>query len=195
MTETGIVALVGVAATLLSGLGAAWLTNRSTRQRDLDHRASLVQAEIRALIVEILMAARKWGGAIGGIGGALAFSTSRQDFQRAFPRYLSEPGSDFQQAGDRLQQGLTDAKLRIEEGPLADVIEAMSNVMLRWWDDVLEEMSRDLDGEHPLVDRRLELSATYVKQWSDLVRTLEETARFELPRIDTPVNSRRERVH
>lgn len=197
MTETGVVALVGVTATLLSGLGAAWLTNRSTRQRDLDRRAALEQAEIRALIVSALMAARRWGGTIGGIGGALAFAESKQNFQRAFPEYLTSAGSgaEFQDSGDELHRALTEAKLRLEAGALAEAVDAMYALMLRWWQDVLEAMSVDIESESPSVQHRLDLSARYMKQWSDMVTTLEEAARVELPRLSVPGTPPVRRAH
>ncbi len=185
MSETGIVALVGVVATLLSGLGAAWLTNRSARQRDLDQRASVLQGEIRGLIVGILMAARGWGGATAGIATGLALSTSKEQFSKNLLDLLnnSTSGKDFTRYGDDLQTKLTDAKLLVFEGPLAGVIDAMNTAMLEWWNAVLSPMQDDLKSASPSQRVRMNLANTHSGDWQALIRTLEETARVEIPRM------------
>lgn len=188
MTETGIVALVGVVTTLLSGLGAAWLTNRSARQRDLDQRASLLQGEIRALIVGILMTARGWGGSTAGLATGLALSTSKEQFSKNLLDLLnnSTSGKDFTRYGDELQTKLTDAKLLLAEGPLADVIDAMNAAMLRWWNEVLSPMQDNLMSTSPSQQARLKLATAHSEDWQALIRTLEETARIEIPRLNLP---------
>lgn len=186
MTETGIVALVGVVATLLSGLGAAWLTNRSARQRDLDQRASVMQGEIRGLIVGILMAARGWGGATAGISTGLALSTSKEQFSKNLLDLLNDStsGKDFIRYGDELQTKLTDAKLLVPGGPLAEVIDAMNAAMLEWWNAVLSPMQDNLASTSPNQHVRMKLATVHSEEWQALIRTLEETARVEIPRLD-----------
>lgn len=186
MTETGIVALVGVVATLLSGLGAAWLTNRSGRQRDLDQRAALLQGEIRALIVGILMTARGWGGATAGIATGLALSTSKEQFSKNLLDLLnnSTSGKDFARYGDDLQTKLTDAKLLLPEGPLVGVIDTMNAAMLAWWNDVLSPMQDNLTSASSNQQTRMKLGTVHSEDWQALIRTLEETARIEIPRLN-----------
>lgn len=186
MTETGIVALVGVVATLLSGLGAAWLTNRSARQRDLDQRASVVRGELRGLIVSILMAARGWGGATAGMATGLALSTSKEQFSKNLLDLLnnSNSGKDFTRYGDELQTRLTDAKLLVPAGPLAEVIDAMNAAMLGWWNAVLSPMQDNLGSTSPNQQVRVKLATAHSDDWQALIRTLEETARIEIPRMD-----------
>lgn len=195
MTETGVVALVGVLATLISGLGAAWLTNRSSRQRDIDQRMSLMQAEIRGLIVNTLVAARGWAGAVAGISTALAGATSKEQFQSQLTDLLtnSKPGKDFDLYGPELHTRLTEARLRIADGALADSVDEMNTVMLSWWDEVITPMREDLTSEHPSLFDRVQLSSQYVKRYSAALRTLEETARVELPHLGRV--SPRGRVH
>lgn len=186
MTETGIVALVGVVATLLSGLGAAWLTNRSGRQRDLDQRAAVLQGEIRALVVGILTAARGWGGSTTGLATGLALSTSKEQFSKSLLDLLnnSTSGKDFTRYGDDLQTKLTDAKLLVAEGPLADVIDAMNTAMLEWWNDVLSPMQDNLTSASPNQQARLQLATAHSEDWQSLIRSLEKTARIEIPRLN-----------
>jgi hypothetical protein len=185
MTETGIVALVGVAATLLSGLGAAWLTNRSARQRELEQRASLLQAEVRALIVEILVAARGLGEASAGISAGLAVMSSKEKFQKMLVELLndSNSGKDFARYGEDLHTRLTDAQLRLTAGPVRDAVDAMTGLMLRWWEEVITPISEDFQGEHPSADRRMRISSRYTEQWAAMIRTVERTAQLELPKI------------
>ncbi|WDH77905.1 hypothetical protein PTQ19_10265 [Microbacterium esteraromaticum] len=188
MTETGIVALVGVAATLLSGLGAAWLTNRSARQRDLDQRSMTLQREIRTLVVGVLIAARGWGGATTGLSTGLSLSKSKEQFSKNLLDLLdnSTSGEDFQRFGDDLHAKLTDLQLLVADGSLAEVVDEMNDKMLKFWEEVLSPMSANLSGAHPDQAIRMKLASEFTDAWLALIRRLEETARKEIPRINGP---------
>lgn len=195
MTETGIVALVGVAATLLSGFGATWLANRSARQRDRDRRSESEAAEIRDLIVRILVAARGWSGASTGVSTGVAVATSKREFDELLGNLMdnskpgivdlmnnSTPGNDYTRFDAELRAGLVEAKIRLPDGPLARRIDEMDS-LLQDWVDIVQSMSSTLESEDGSVDQRKAISVSYSNQWRGMIAALEGTARAELPKL------------
>jgi hypothetical protein len=178
MSETAIVALVGVLATLVSGLGAAWLTNRSARKRDLDQRIATARSETRSLLVNTIVAAREWSGDVISVSARLAPVPEASAFRVTMDILLSE--SDLNTHGPALILRLTEAKLSIASGPLSDAIDEMSVVRVRWWADVITPMLEDLEGPRPEFTKRAQISEAYAVRLERAVENLERRARDEL---------------
>lgn len=182
MTETGIVALVGFAATLLSGLGASWLTNRSARQRDLDARSALAKAELRGAVVQTLIAGREWCGSAIGVMTGLARVEDANQLHPTLRDLManSQAGKDFSAHGPILIAQLTDTQLRVGDGPLSDALQELKRLRESWWIEVVEPLSSTLRSADPSFDARARIIDRYSTHLEVAIKRIEHQARADL---------------
>lgn len=79
VSEALWIALVGVAGTLLSGLGATYLANRAAERQRLEMRKHELEDAARLAILEVLVSARRWIESADGPAMLIASRTSVED--------------------------------------------------------------------------------------------------------------------
>lgn len=189
MSETGIVALAGVIATLISGLGSAWLTNRNNSQREATRAAAEQKDYIRELVVRTIVAARGFGGAITGISMMLATRVSLDAFDRALPEMLnnSDSGVQFVTHGEELRMRLTEAKLLVADPQLMAGLDALLERHQAWMTEAVGGMKDHLKQDPDDIVPRMALwsaySSSYTKSIDQLEAIASERLRPESPRV------------
>ena len=76
MTETGLVALVGVLGTLVGTIGGAWIARRAALEQLRSQRYGEATDAARAVVVRLIIAGRQWRDSIIGITFELAEAES-----------------------------------------------------------------------------------------------------------------------
>lgn len=178
MSETAIIALIGVVATLISGLGSAWLTNRSNLQREKLRSEEERQDYVREVVVKTIVAARGFGGAITGISMMLSVQTTKSTFEKALTEMLntSDSGREFIEHGAELRLRLTEAKLLVSDREIGAALDHVSSRQQAWFTDVITPMKENLSSTEPDVARRMTMWSKYSDSYTAAIQALESTA-------------------
>ncbi|MEH6782191.1 MAG: hypothetical protein V7618_11590 [Rhodoglobus sp.] len=179
MSETGIVALAGVIATLFSGLGATWLTNRHATQRDAIRLRTEAQSVARKLIVDTLVEAREWNhrAMSASMVSAAADSLSVVDdfLQKEFSE--SETGRGLAQHGAALKRSLTEAQLLIADKPLSESLERLRSLHEDWWSLTIDPIRENFKSATPDKVERVRIWYHYDKKFTAAISDLETASR------------------
>ena len=101
MTETGLVALVGVLGTLVGTIGGAWIARRAALEQLRSQRYGEATDAARAVIVRLIIAGRQWRDSLIGITFELAQAESLADSEAL---RLASIGTD-PHSGDAVTRG------------------------------------------------------------------------------------------
>ncbi|MCB8043655.1 hypothetical protein ABTZ44_07595 [Microbacterium oxydans] len=148
MTETGIVALVGIVATLGGTLVATILANRHATKQTHAERTFALQDSLRALVVTALLEARAWHSSAQTVGMVSAAADSVQQVDNYLKTdYIdSWVGTQMRDRGEALTRAITELRILLAESPLRSALIAVESLHTNWWREVLDPI-RDLHKE------------------------------------------------
>jgi hypothetical protein len=143
VTETGIIAVVGIAATflgtVLSGLGGAWLANNHAKNQELARRSFEVQAAARSLVVTILIEGRALREQVFAVGATLATTLGDPEAdERYLNRILTQDdgmGGAINGHDKRLRRALTEALLLVRDDSLRQALLTFQE-RLPWYGEI-----------------------------------------------------------
>lgn len=136
MTETGIVAIVGIGATLFGTLFAAWWSSKSAMKLIRTERGHEIQDSQRAAIVEVLKAGRTLRDMIMVGGTAHCSAPTAAEAERWRLDHPLPVGGDSPR--DALREAATAARLIINNEELRDAVTVVANMATLWFQRVLE---------------------------------------------------------
>lgn len=140
MSETSVIALAGIAATLLGGLGATLLANAHARRLDHVRRASALQDAARALVVTIIVEGRALKNEVVGLGTVLAHGADIQKNEHYLNAMLEEGSGvkdNISVHYDALKRAIVEGRLLSNDVPLKVALEDLDERM-DFWSQVIQ---------------------------------------------------------
>ncbi|GGD33177.1 hypothetical protein GCM10010915_11970 [Microbacterium faecale] len=140
MTETVIVALIGVGGTLLGAFGGGHLANRHANKQLDARRQFEVHDAARSIVVTTLVAARAWRAAASGASMVVAAGEDRSVIDKYMRDdfFDSYSGQQIREHGAAFDRAVTEAKLLISNAPLREEIDSLQQLQTGWWGQVLD---------------------------------------------------------
>ena len=156
MTETGLVALVGVLGTLVGTIGGAWIARRAALEQLRSQRYGEATDAARAVIVRLIIAGRQWRDSLIGITFELAQAESLADSEAL---RLASIGTD-PHSGDAVTRGrialgdaLAGAQILAWSDELDAAIERVAELPPRWWNEVIMVNEASIGSDETVADR------------------------------------------
>lgn len=147
MSEALWIALVGVAGTLLSGLGATYLANKAGEKQRAEMRKHELEDAARVAILEVLVSARRW---IESADGPAMMIASR-DTVEAIDVYITQQWTnptDMQPMMDNreaLDRAAMHAKLLISDTGVRDELVALLALAHSWAQTAVDQPRSDVE--------------------------------------------------
>lgn len=158
MTETGLIALVGIVGTLLGTIGGAWISRRSTLDQMRTQRFHETQDAARATIVRLIVAGRQWRDSIVGVSIDLAVADSVEESEQLRVTLIPvDPHSSDPVTRGRveLRDALAEAEILSWSDDLDAAIARLGALHPRWWNEVILTNESSIGAGEESVDIRV----------------------------------------
>lgn len=156
MSETVVVAVVGVLGTIISGLGAALVANRHSATQERLARRHELQDTARSVIVTVLVEARDWYSAASSVSMVVASASDLVRVDHFLDTGLSESesGHNLRVHKAAFERAATEANLLIADPKLSAAVSALLALHQGWFEAVITPVREDFEqGQHDKVER------------------------------------------
>lgn len=139
-------ALIGVAGTLLGGLGATHLANRASERQRVDARKHDLEDAARLAILEVLVSARRWIESADGPAMLIASRETVEDIDVYITQQWADPTDmkPMMQNREALDRAAMHAKLLISDKAVRDELQALLVLAHHWAQTAVDEPRNDV---------------------------------------------------